>query len=93
MNYYGHMEQYARKRMTSQVRSVSSDIIAGDHPRQARGTRAKETTLGVSHSFSVPNYLPDLNRLSFACGHRLFSAPRARALRGAVQETLFRQSN
>ena len=59
---------------------MSSDIVASHHKRQARATRAKKTTSGVSHSFSVPNYLPDLNRP--ACGHRPLSASRARAKRG-----------
>ena len=55
---------------TSQLHNVSSDIIAMDHPRQVRATRAKETTSSVSYSFSVSNYLLDLNIPSFACGHR-----------------------
>ena len=46
----------------AQLYSVSSDIIASDHPRQSRAARAKEATSGVSHSFSASNYLPDLNR-------------------------------
>ena len=72
--------------MTSQLHSVSSDIIASDHSRQARATRAKETMSGVRHSFSVLNYLPDLNRPSFACGH--YPSPLlARALREAVENS------
>ena len=77
-------EQCACKRMTSQLHSVSSDIIASDQPRQARATRAKEMTSGVSHSFSVPNYLPDLNRPSFVCWHCPLSAPHARVKRGCA---------
>ena len=49
------MEQCVCKRITSQLHSVSSDIIAGDHPRQARATGTKEMTSGVSHSFFVIN--------------------------------------
>ena len=82
VNYYGITEKCACKRMTPQLHSVSGDIIARDHRRQARATRVKETTSGVSHSFSVPKYLPDLNSQSFACGHRPLSASRERVKRG-----------
>ena len=67
---------------------MSSDIIASDHLMQGGATRAKETKSGISHSFSVSNYLPDLNRPSFACEHRPFLLL-ARTLRGAVQETRY----
>ena len=68
---------------------MSSELIASDHPRQARATRAKETTSGVSHSFSLPNYLPDLNTPSFASGHRPLSAPRADVKRGCARDNVY----